>query len=181
MPFNLDLSSLEQLITRLDESATLSSPGPLQDGMLNASDEYHASMRSRFAEASGGDGTWQELAEETKKTHKAIGDEPAHKLRMSGALEKSLQRGDPDHYLETTDSGVIEGTQNPVARFQDGGTVNIPAREIYVPPDSDTLERIKQAEIDGIRRWLKDEGGVRTVGGSNSDLSDLFGIDLVDF
>jgi len=151
----LDLTNFQSFIDRLETTMSLVSPGPLQDGVLNASDEYHESMRQRFAEASSGGSTWTELADSTIEQHKQKGLPLPSALKVSGALEKSLQRGDPDHVLETTETSVIEGTQNDVAGYQHYGTKNIPARPILVEPTSDTLEKMKEKEVEGVTRWIE--------------------------
>jgi len=154
--------------------------GPMQDALLAASNAYHGAMRLRFAEASGGSGVWQDIKPSTLKTHVKAGESIPSILRKTGDMERSLRRGESDHVLEVTENSVIEGTEDPKARFhQDGGAGGKPPkREIYVEPDQETLEAMKSRIVAGVSAVVRDPNGT-TLAATDSELEAIFGIDIV--
>lgn len=153
--FKVDTSAFAKFQANAEQNLPVGNLGPNYAGTLEASDIYHSAMRDRFASASDGDGTWIGLAPATEKEHKRVGDEPAHILHLTGALERSLQRYSPDHVLEVTDNSVIEGTADEKARYhQDGGPQRLPDRPIYIPPDDTTLDAMKLEMVKGIQASL---------------------------
>lgn len=143
-------SSATQFLQRLAEASDISRPGPMQDGYIAASDVLWGFERSRFSSA--GDGTWKPLAESTISKRKSKGEsEPLPILHERGDLENSLHRGGVNHVLDVTASAIIEGTQDPKARFHQDGGVNLPARTIVVEPDAQTLADMKAKVVEGMQ------------------------------
>jgi hypothetical protein len=132
-------------------------PGPYRDGLLAASDAEHAELRQRFESASAQDGTWQVLKPATIREKLAAGYDDSILYRTS-ALEKSLQRGEENHVLEVTPNGVIEGTEDPKARYhQDGAPENnLPARPIVVEPTDEALDAMRIAMVEGVALTMKE-------------------------
>lgn len=158
----------------------VTTPGPMQDGLLRMSNAYHASMRLRYAEASTGTGIWEPLKPATVASHAKAGEPIPSILRQTGRLEESLSRGDPAHVLEITDNGIIEGTEDPKATYhQNGGTNgdNPPKREILVEPDQQTLDAIKSALVGGVSAVVHGESGPLVA--TDSELEAIFGIDII--
>lgn len=154
--FRFNSANFAVYVQRVMATTSPASSGPMQDGLLAASDAYHEAMRQRFASASDGDGTWEPLAPRTIEEHHRYGDgPPPHTLHLTGALEASLQRGEENHLIETTPTSVVEGTSDPHARFQHSGTDRIPVRTILVPPDGDTISKMKTPIVEGARAALK--------------------------
>lgn len=123
--------------------------------MLAASDAHGESLRQRYAAASAGDGTWAPLAESTVKARERKGETPLDILRITGSIESSLERDNPNHVLETTDNSVIEGTAHRLARFHQDGTSRIPARPIIVAPTEETIDAMKNALANGLRETIE--------------------------
>lgn len=158
----------------------VTTPGPMQDALLRMSNAYHASMRLRYAEASSGTGIWEPLAASTLKSHEKAGEPIPSILRQTGNMQASLSRGNPDHVLEITQDGIIEGTEDPKARFhQNGGDAgnNPPRREILVLPDQPTLDAMKSALVGGVSAVVHGESG--PLAATDSELEAIFGIDIV--
>lgn len=162
---------------RVESALAVDRPGPMQDAVLGASAAYHGAMRLRFDEASAGSGVWDPLKVATVASHVKAGEPPPSILRKTGALEDSLQRGNPDHVLEVTETGVIEGTEDPKARFHQSGTTTAPAREILVPADQDTLDRMKARLVAGVSAIIHDQTGT-ALAATDSELEAIFGIEI---
>ncbi len=158
--FHANASAFSRFIQRAEAALNPAESGPVQEGLLEASGVYHEAMVARFDSASGGDGTWAPLAASTVKQHAKDGDAPPHiLLGRTGELATSLRRDGAGHVIETTDSGITEGSASPVARYHQDGTPTIPARPICVTPEPETLEAMKGPIADGVRRGLIQAAG----------------------
>lgn len=166
-----DTSAFDALIDRLTEQTNPSEAGPMQEGMLAASDVYHEAMRTRFAAASARDGTWPEHAPSTIK-RRGVG---APILIETGQLEDSLTRDGSGHVLEIDGDEVIEGTADRTAIYHQGGTDRMPERAILVDPDAETLEAMGVPIANAIVRIARDP----RMSTGDAELSGLFGIDIV--
>jgi hypothetical protein len=144
---NINTAGFERFLDKVDESLAMTIDSPLENAMGDAMDLYMQAMRDRFALYSQRGGTWAEHAPSTIKRRGP--DAPI--LIVTGALENSLERDMPNHVLEFTDHSVIEGTEDPVARYQHSGTATIPARPIIVEPPIQTLDAMKEE----LRRGFK--------------------------
>lgn len=142
-------------LRRLADASDHHVSGPVQDALYTASDKYWESMRLRFASASEGDGTWDELKPRTVAEHERIGDTLPHVLHFTGTLEESLQRGTAGHVLELTPAGLAEGTNNFTARFHQDGTTRMVARPIVVEPDAETLDSAHTELAVGLQLAVK--------------------------
>ena len=151
---SIDLSGFDAYEKRMREGLVVSNSGPYQDAMVEASNIYHESMRERFLEASNRDGTWAPLAPSTSDAHKRIGDDPYHILHFWGDLEKSLYRDDPFHVVEVLFFSVVEGSNDYKAAWHQEGTGRMPARPIYVPADSETLDEMKSKIAEGLQNLI---------------------------
>lgn len=150
--FRLDTSAFNRFVDALSSAVEPTNPSPVQDGLLAASNEYMSSERTRFSFASHGDGTWQELAESTIKKRVSKGqEEPLTILHDKGDLELSLHRGAENHVLQVTANGVIEGTEDPTARYHQDGTDRMPARPILVAPTAEALDAMKPPLVHGLQ------------------------------
>lgn len=151
----VNTAAYDAFLANAEAKLPLSANGPNYTGTLEASDIYHQSQRDRFASASDEDGTWVELAPATVAEHARVGDTPPHILHLTGELEASLSRSDPNHVFEVTQNSIIEGTADPKARFHQDGGVNLAQRTVYVPPESDTLDNMRAAMVKGVADSLK--------------------------
>jgi hypothetical protein len=168
---SINTSPFSHFVQRASAATDVSRPGPMQDGMLGASDALWGFERTRFSFASAGDGTWAPLAESTVAKRKGKGEsEPMPILHEYGPLENSLHRGGANHVLDVTSNGVIEGTADPKARFHQDGGANLPQRKIAVEPNADTLAAMKQQIVSGAQAALSQSasGGKAPGAGATS-------------
>ena len=151
--FRARFEAFERFARNAAEALDASRAGPVQDGLLAASDVYMQAMRDRFARE--GDGDWAPLADSTvrEREEKGYGDHPT--LHRTGSLESSLQRGDGYHVIDVTAAGVSEGTAHPNARFHQDGTDRMPARPILVQPSPDTVDAVRTELAVGVSVALK--------------------------
>lgn len=178
--FRFNPARFNAYVQRAETALSPATSGPMQDGALAASSAYWGDMVDRFRSASAGDGTWIPLAPMTVAEHKRIGDgPPPHALRVTGRLEESMQRGAEGHVVSPNENGVVEGTQDPNARYQHSGTDGnhpIPPRPIIVQPNTDTLEKMKQPLVIAARRALKPN---QALDANDGDLAAMFGIEII--
>lgn len=177
----VNTSPFARFVSNLEAQLNPAHPGPMQEGLLAASDVYMESERLRYAEASHGDGTWQELADSTIKAREEEGETPPMPiLHKTGDMEASMGRGHPNHVLEITDSGIIEGTADPKARFHQDGSERMPARPILVAPTGDTLAAMKEKIVTGLQDAVTAAAPNKDLGSlSKSDLGAVFGIEII--
>jgi hypothetical protein len=161
---------------RCEVGISVANPGPMQSAVLSASNVYHAAMRNRFSGASEGGTIWEPLKPPTVEQHKKVGDYLPHVLHLTGELEQSLKRGEANHVLEITDNSVIEGTEDPKARFHQDGGENLPKRAILVEPETDTLDEMKGSLVYGMNRVVH---GDSLSFMSGDELGAMFGVDLI--
>lgn len=166
-----DTSAFDALIDRLTEETDPSRAGPMQDGMLAASNVYHAAMRARFAAASARDGTWAEHAPSTI----ARRGPGAPILIETGQLEESLGRDGTGHVLEFDGDALVEGTTDRTAIFHQAGTEHIPERAILVEPEAETLDDMGKRLAAAVARTARNP----RIAAGNDDLSDLFDVELI--
>lgn len=177
MPLTIDTSDFARFVQRMQTELDPSNGGAAKNALDAASNTYHAAMRLRFLNASLGDGTWQQLAPSTVREHARIGDDLPHVLHMFGPLELSLRRGEVNHVLDESGDSVIEGTEDPKARFHQDGGPRLPQRQILVVPDSETLDDMKAAEVAVLRSGMANQSAPLDL--SDSDLSSIFDIDII--
>ena len=153
--FRLNPEQFKQFIHRAMDATDPSRPGPMQDGMIAASGELWSFERSRFSLASGGDGTWEPLAQSTIANRISKGESPPLPiLHETGALENSLHRGGAKHVLEVNGDRVVEGTEDLKARFHQEGTSRMPQRTIAVAPDDEALAEMKKQIVAGAQEAI---------------------------
>lgn len=127
------LRQLERTVTRV--------AGNMEPANRAAGSQYLGFIRKRFRSASAGDGTWKRLAPSTVRQKGG----PTPILRDTGRLYASLFPGDPDCVFQPFPDGIRIGSRVPYVPFHQYGTAEMPRRAIFVPPDADTLKRIRNA------------------------------------
>jgi hypothetical protein len=151
--FSASAAPWRRFIERAANLLQPTTPGPYQDGLLAASDAQFDELRTRFEQASAQDGTWQALKPSTIREKESLGYDDSI-LYREGDLESSLKRGDVGHVLEITQRGIIEGTQDHVARYHQDGVEqnNLPARPFVVEPTDAALDVMKLAIAAGVQK-----------------------------
>ena len=146
-----DTNPFAHFIDRLIESIDVEREGPVKEAALNASDLFWQAMRQRFDEYSARMGDWPEHAESTVKRRGA----GAPILNQTGVLRDSMDRGDPQHFVDVTTDSVIEGSSDPIGRYHQDGNDRLPQRKILDEPDFDTMELIRRALAEGIEQSVR--------------------------
>jgi len=152
--------------------------GPVDAMFKQWGTRYLAFTRRRFVAFSGGGGDWPDLAPSTKKARRGPTSRKKVRrrkgaatttrgsgrkfaiLRDTGTLLAALDVGAPGNRFDRLPDGIEVGFGGPsrhpkgkatiadIARFHNQGAGKLPQRKIIVPPDSPTVEGMRQ---DGVR------------------------------
>lgn len=162
LTLDLDTSLLESVLNRLPASLACNRE-PMRAAMAAASRAVMRFEHSRFRSASGGDGTWPDIAMATKLSRlrrQAKGSGSKARITKalaagqhlpilsdSGTLESGLfEAGGPGHFQSIDESGVSEGVSGGthprfkgsvgfLATIQHYGSGRVPARPVMAMPD----------------------------------------------
>lgn len=169
LTIDLDPSLLVGVLAKLP-AAIDARREPMRGAFAKASTALMRWENARFAAASGGDGTWRDLAymtkrlrierqiklsgSKTKLTQSIVAGAHLPILFVFGDLEKALfDFGAPGHFQAFDMDGISEGAgdgQHPDAKMTFGalatihhkGSGRIPARPVMADPDSSTVNVI---------------------------------------
>lgn len=170
-------TDLSESFAAFDSMQAAVAAGPrdpdIAQGMQTALDINDGYQRREFSGASHGDGFWPDLADSTKyeRLRKAAGGFKRTKgisamdrvptapfilpvLYITGDLYSSLVPGAPGHFAETTDKSIASGTEIYFAHFHQEGGAHLPQRMIIIPPDSETLQQMTGAVVNGVQLAL---------------------------
>lgn len=146
-------------------------------GLIEAARAYMLAMRTRFFQASRGDGTWKDLAPSTK-LKRALKSAPgvirsgtakgqraadvAAGLRFpilydTGRLFNSLRPGGPGYVERFVNPLTIRvGTSVPYAQYHQFGTIRMPQRTVLDVPDVRTVRVMEKAIADAVEREVQE-------------------------
>lgn len=105
-------------------------PEPLFEAIANRMEGY---IEQRFAHEGQfmGQSKWKRLKPETIARKRALGyAEPETALFATGKLKQSFRQGQANNYRLVDRNEVTVGSLDPVARFHNAGTSNLPKRQI---------------------------------------------------
>jgi len=146
----IDVSAPIAAIGRLLDSLSDMQVGPMAQSNLDASDIYQQQdVRDRFDVYSLGGGDWAILRPRTiRQKRNSYGANLI--LVENGNMRRSLDRGDPNHFIQPTSDGLREGSMDEKIGYHQSGTSRMPQRKVYPDPSPSVVDQMANTAAVGL-------------------------------
>jgi hypothetical protein len=154
------IAALQKLGEGIADMAT----GPMFQANMDMAGMWDEFLQDRYDVFSRGGGDWAPLKESTikrKSGRATMGGGRVGAILIlidRGDMRASMNRGEPNHFIQVLPDGITEGSLDPKIRFHQDGTYKMPAREVFVLPSSDVLAQMTTRGASGVLACAQSAG-----------------------